>query len=87
MRRDNFDGKDYLKLAEDCVYYAWQNGKISDEEFHKTENAISKRNLEERLQKVINQYEEIKARTSVFSTEYSVYDRVLSVLKNFKGRF
>ena len=42
MRRDNFDGKDYFKLALDCVYYAWQHEEITNTELGETEKELNR---------------------------------------------
>lgn len=71
MRRDNFDGKDYLKLAEDCVYYAWQNEKITDEEYEKTCRAVGlAKNRTNYIREKIAYYSDRLKHCSVFTSEY-----------------
>lgn len=82
MRRDNFDGKDYLKLAEDCVYYAWQNEEISDEELEKTSRAVGlAKNRTDYIRKRIAYYSDRLTHCSVFTSEYTTCRTAIQVLK------
>lgn len=82
MRRDNFDGKDYLKLAEDCVYYAWQNEKISDEELEKTSRAVGlAKNRTDYIRKRIAYYSDRLEHCSVFTSEYTTCLTAVQIYK------
>ena len=82
MRRDNFDGQDYFKLAKDCVYYTWQNGWLTDEELTKTElNMERYEQIITNIKKRIAYYEERITHCSVFTTEYTICLAVIQILK------
>ena len=82
MRRDNFDGKDYLKLAEDCVYYAWQIGELIDEEYEKTTRAIGlAENRTDYLKDRIKYYSNKLEHCSVFTSEYTTCLTAVQIYK------